>query len=137
MYIACRALVAATSQRHLETLTLRREWAKKGADYAFAIEEHVRRDLGLAFGVIAEIVLYSERVALLSKASVGTVVGDLIEAIEIDVAAIKGEVRRDLAKRDDEEAAKAGKGRVRKRRPKKAEQAEITETAPATEEAAS
>lgn len=137
MYIACRALVAATSQRHLETLTLRREWAKKGADYAFAIEEHVRRDLGLAFGVIAEIVLYSERVALLSKASVGTVVGDLIEAIEIDVAAIKGEVRRDLAKRDDEEAAKAGKGRVRKRRPKKAEQVEITETAPATEEAAS
>lgn len=129
--IAAHALVERVAARHVEALSLRREWAKRGADHVHAVRTQLDRDATLAMGVIAELVLLVHREDALSKRTVGSVVHDLLDALEIDVAEVRGEVKRDLEKRDDAEAAKRGEGRVRKRRPKKSEQTEMTTAAPA------
>ena len=118
---------------------MRREWSKRGADHVHAVRTQLDKDGALAMGVIAELVVLVHREDALAKRTVGSVVHDLLDALEVDVSEVRAEVKRDLEKRDDAEAAKRGEGRVRKRRAKKGEQtviAEATESAPA-EEAAS
>jgi ParB/RepB/Spo0J family partition protein len=132
--LAARALASVSSSRVVEALCLRREWAKKGADAHHAIDVALlRRDPATAAGVIFELVLVTEREDALAKPHAGSLVHDLLDALEIDVAAVKGEVKRDLAKRDDDEAAKRGEGRVRKRRAKKSETV-VPESAPESAE---
>lgn len=137
--IAAHALVEGVAVRHVEALSMRREWSRRGADHVHAVRTQLDKDGALAMGVIAELVVLVHREDALAKRTVGSVVHDLLDALEVDVAEVRGEVKRDLEKRDDAEAAKRGEGRVRKRRAKKGEQtviAEATESAPA-EEAAS
>ena len=125
-------LIDAMPSRVCEAVALRRELvAKKSAtaDYAHVLSTAVRRDASLAAGVALELMLVKGRDDVGSKAA--TLVGDMLAELEIDVSSVRGEVKRDLDKRDEVEAAKRGEGRVRKRRPRKSEQTELVSEAPA------
>lgn len=120
MEIACLALLDALPSRVLEGVALRRELAKKGADYAHALETGVvRRDPGAIEGLVLELVLAKGRDDIGSKTP--TLASAVLDVLEVDLAQVRGEVKRDLDKRDDEEAAKRGQGRVRRRKAKPSE----------------
>jgi ParB/RepB/Spo0J family partition protein len=132
--IAALALIDAVPSRVCEAVVLRRELAKRGADYAHALATAVRKDPEIAAGVVLELALVKGRDDIGSRAP--SLVGEILEVLEIDVSEVRGEVKRDLDKRDEAEAAKRGQGRVRKRRARKGEQTELQSEA-AGEEVAS
>lgn len=114
--LAALGLIDALPSRVLEVVALRRDLAKRGADYAHALSTALRRDVALAPGLVLELLVVKGKDDLGSRTP--TLVGEVLDAIEVDLPSVRGEVRRDLDKRDEAEAAKAGNGRVRKRKAK-------------------
>lgn len=132
--LATLALIDAVPSRVCEAVAVRRELAKRGADCAHALATAVRKDAAIAAGVALELALVKGRDDIGSRTP--TLAGEILEALEVDVSEVRGEVKRDLDKRDEAEAAKRGQGRVRKRRARKGEQTELQSEA-AGEEVAS
>jgi len=121
LVLAAKALVQASPSKVTERVALRREWAKRGADYAFQIERALDRDPAAAQGLIFEVVLTRGESDVFAKGDAITLAGDVLALLDLDAIAVRGEVKRELEARDEAEAAQRGQGRVRRRRAKKGE----------------